>query len=177
MFTCWLIHATWEEVWFLICNFADHYSSWGGCHHRYISCMERKIRGRTGTRESQVSSLIVSYYSFQMCWVFENNYLQNLLTIMVFRLMPESVLLAPKEKKLTGRQWFQSGRATAVTFHLWWYAYHLNQLITQNSNVNVTLIPNSFYLFFSERCSSSQRRFWWKWWRRNRFWWWFRRLV
>ncbi|XWS16249.1 hypothetical protein CRYUN_Cryun34aG0068800 [Craigia yunnanensis] len=30
------------------------------------------------------------------------------------KLMPESALTAPKEKKLTGRQWFESGRATAV---------------------------------------------------------------
>lgn len=29
------------------------------------------------------------------------------------KLMPESALTAPKEKKLTGRQWFESGRATA----------------------------------------------------------------
>ncbi|XWS12043.1 hypothetical protein CRYUN_Cryun37aG0056700 [Craigia yunnanensis] len=29
------------------------------------------------------------------------------------KLMPESPLTAPKEKKLTGRQWFESGRATA----------------------------------------------------------------
>ncbi|TXG46404.1 hypothetical protein EZV62_028094 [Acer yangbiense] len=29
------------------------------------------------------------------------------------KLMPESALAAPKEKKLTGRQWFESGRATA----------------------------------------------------------------
>lgn len=29
--------------------------------------------------------------------------------------MPESALTAPKEKKLTGRQWFESGRATAVS--------------------------------------------------------------
>ncbi|KAL5755801.1 hypothetical protein ACOSQ2_020547 [Xanthoceras sorbifolium] len=28
------------------------------------------------------------------------------------KLMPESALSAPKEKKLTGRQWFESGRAT-----------------------------------------------------------------
>ncbi|XP_022715111.1 RWD domain-containing protein 1-like [Durio zibethinus] len=28
------------------------------------------------------------------------------------KLMPESALTAPKEKKLTGRQWFESGRAT-----------------------------------------------------------------
>ncbi|KMZ71910.1 putative Rwd domain-containing protein [Zostera marina] len=28
------------------------------------------------------------------------------------KLMPEAVLLAPKEKKLSGRQWFQSGRAS-----------------------------------------------------------------
>lgn len=28
--------------------------------------------------------------------------------------MPESALTAPKEKKLTGRQWFESGRAAAV---------------------------------------------------------------
>lgn len=28
--------------------------------------------------------------------------------------MPESALTAPKEKKLTGRQWFESGRASAV---------------------------------------------------------------
>lgn len=31
------------------------------------------------------------------------------------KLMPESALTAPKEKKLTGRQWFESGRATAVS--------------------------------------------------------------
>ncbi|KAH7547192.1 hypothetical protein FEM48_Zijuj01G0283400 [Ziziphus jujuba var. spinosa] len=30
------------------------------------------------------------------------------------KLMPESALTAPKEKKLTGRQWFESGRASAV---------------------------------------------------------------
>lgn len=30
--------------------------------------------------------------------------------------MPESALTAPKEKKLTGRQWFESGRASAVIF-------------------------------------------------------------
>ncbi|XP_059457157.1 uncharacterized protein LOC132187023 [Corylus avellana] len=29
------------------------------------------------------------------------------------KLMPESALTAPKEKKLTGRQWFESGRAAA----------------------------------------------------------------
>ncbi|KAJ0986484.1 hypothetical protein J5N97_004840 [Dioscorea zingiberensis] len=29
------------------------------------------------------------------------------------KLMPESALTAPKEKKLTGRQWFESGRAQA----------------------------------------------------------------
>ncbi|XVF25096.1 hypothetical protein REPUB_Repub13aG0184500 [Reevesia pubescens] len=29
------------------------------------------------------------------------------------KLMPESALMAPKEKKLTGRQWFESGRASA----------------------------------------------------------------
>ncbi|XP_048329321.1 uncharacterized protein LOC107403957 [Ziziphus jujuba] len=29
------------------------------------------------------------------------------------KLMPESALTAPKEKKLTGRQWFESGRASA----------------------------------------------------------------
>ncbi|KAK3220140.1 hypothetical protein Dsin_014110 [Dipteronia sinensis] len=29
------------------------------------------------------------------------------------KLMPESALTAPKEKKLSGRQWFESGRATA----------------------------------------------------------------
>lgn len=29
------------------------------------------------------------------------------------KLLPESALVAPKEKKLTGRQWFQSGRASA----------------------------------------------------------------
>ncbi|XP_077211376.1 ubiquitin-conjugating enzyme family protein [Tasmannia lanceolata] len=29
------------------------------------------------------------------------------------KLMPESALLAPKEKKLAGRQWFESGRAVA----------------------------------------------------------------
>ncbi|ONK69986.1 uncharacterized protein A4U43_C05F29020 [Asparagus officinalis] len=29
------------------------------------------------------------------------------------KLMPESALSAPKEKKLTGRQWFESGRASA----------------------------------------------------------------
>ncbi|KVH92984.1 RWD domain-containing protein, partial [Cynara cardunculus var. scolymus] len=29
------------------------------------------------------------------------------------KLLPESALIAPKEKKLTGRQWFQSGRASA----------------------------------------------------------------
>ncbi|PKI62320.1 hypothetical protein CRG98_017321 [Punica granatum] len=28
------------------------------------------------------------------------------------KLMPESALTAPKEKKLTGRQWFESGRAS-----------------------------------------------------------------
>ena len=28
--------------------------------------------------------------------------------------MPESALTAPKEKKLSGRQWFESGRAAAV---------------------------------------------------------------
>ncbi|MBA0807594.1 hypothetical protein Gohar_023389 [Gossypium harknessii] len=27
--------------------------------------------------------------------------------------MPESALTAPKEKKLTGRQWFENGRASA----------------------------------------------------------------
>ncbi|MBA0678033.1 hypothetical protein Goari_019399 [Gossypium aridum] len=32
------------------------------------------------------------------------------------KLMPESALTAPKEKKLSGRQWFESGRATAVTY-------------------------------------------------------------
>lgn len=32
----------------------------------------------------------------------------------ILRLMPESALSAPKEKKLTGRQWFESGRASAV---------------------------------------------------------------
>ncbi|GAB4842432.1 hypothetical protein Ancab_012404 [Ancistrocladus abbreviatus] len=30
------------------------------------------------------------------------------------KLMPESALTAPKEKKLTGRQWFESGRAAAA---------------------------------------------------------------
>lgn len=35
--------------------------------------------------------------------------------VSTFRLMPESALTAPKEKKLTGRQWFESGRATAVS--------------------------------------------------------------
>ncbi|KAG5000704.1 hypothetical protein JHK87_021776 [Glycine soja] len=30
------------------------------------------------------------------------------------KLMPESVLSAPKEKKLSGRQWFESGRAKGV---------------------------------------------------------------
>ncbi|KAG4146088.1 hypothetical protein ERO13_D05G135550v2 [Gossypium hirsutum] len=29
------------------------------------------------------------------------------------KLMPESALTAPKEKKLTGRQWFENGRASA----------------------------------------------------------------
>jgi len=28
--------------------------------------------------------------------------------------MPDSALSAPKEKKLTGRQWFESGRAVAA---------------------------------------------------------------
>jgi len=28
--------------------------------------------------------------------------------------MPESVLSAPKEKKLSGRQWFESGRAVLL---------------------------------------------------------------
>ncbi|KAK7255534.1 hypothetical protein RIF29_28947 [Crotalaria pallida] len=31
------------------------------------------------------------------------------------KLMPESVLAAPKEKKLTGRQWFESGRAKGAS--------------------------------------------------------------
>ncbi|KAI3802734.1 hypothetical protein L1987_30875 [Smallanthus sonchifolius] len=30
------------------------------------------------------------------------------------KLMPESALAAPKEKRLTGRQWFESGRASSV---------------------------------------------------------------
>ena len=30
--------------------------------------------------------------------------------------MPESALTAPKEKKLTGRQWFESGRAAGVIY-------------------------------------------------------------
>lgn len=30
------------------------------------------------------------------------------------KLMPDSALTAPKEKKLTGRQWFESGRAVAA---------------------------------------------------------------
>jgi hypothetical protein len=29
--------------------------------------------------------------------------------------MPESALTAPKEKKLTGRQWFESGRHAMVS--------------------------------------------------------------
>ncbi|PKU82745.1 hypothetical protein MA16_Dca015142 [Dendrobium catenatum] len=32
------------------------------------------------------------------------------------KLMPESALTAPKDKRLTGRQWFESGRAAAVIF-------------------------------------------------------------
>lgn len=30
--------------------------------------------------------------------------------------MPESALAAPKEKRLSGRQWFESGRAAAVCY-------------------------------------------------------------
>lgn len=33
-----------------------------------------------------------------------------------YRLMPEAALTAPKEKRLTGRQWFESGRAAAVIY-------------------------------------------------------------
>lgn len=43
-----------------------------------------------------------------------------------FRLMPDSALAVTKEKRLSGRQWFESGRASAVlsssqliTFLLW----------------------------------------------------------
>lgn len=36
--------------------------------------------------------------------------------ISTFRLMPDSALNAPKEKKLTGRQWFESGRASGVIY-------------------------------------------------------------
>ncbi|KAJ4867497.1 Uncharacterized protein Rs2_50955 [Raphanus sativus] len=34
------------------------------------------------------------------------------LAIELTKLMPESALTAPKEKKLTGRQWFESGKAS-----------------------------------------------------------------
>ncbi|KAJ0579309.1 hypothetical protein HanHA300_Chr04g0116551 [Helianthus annuus] len=30
------------------------------------------------------------------------------------RLMPESALTAPKEKRLNGREWFESGRASSA---------------------------------------------------------------
>lgn len=39
----------------------------------------------------------------------------KLLWVIFSRLMPESALTAPKDKKLTGRQWFESGRASTVT--------------------------------------------------------------
>jgi len=50
------------------------------------------------------------YYKFEMPICFN------------FRLMPESVLTAPKEKKLGGRQWFESGRAVP-SFPNYSYSY------------------------------------------------------
>lgn len=41
--------------------------------------------------------------------------------------MPESALTAPKEKKITGRQWFESGRHAAVFLkdaYLTWITFH-----------------------------------------------------
>lgn len=37
----------------------------------------------------------------------------------MYRLMPESALTAPKEKKLSGRQYFESGRHITVEFILY----------------------------------------------------------
>ena len=47
-------------------------------------------------------------YSFDL--YFHENYLYP----PIFRLMPESALTTTKEKKLSGRQWFESGRASVV---------------------------------------------------------------
>lgn len=68
--------------------------------------------------------------------------------------MPESALTAPKEKKLSGRQWFESGRASAVTFlfsspgcilkhwcHLIFYVPHAR---TEISNDRVFHVNTSF---------------------------------
>lgn len=45
--------------------------------------------------------------------VFSTFYLTNN-RFSCFRLMPDSALTAPKEKKLTGRQWFENVRASVV---------------------------------------------------------------
>lgn len=37
--------------------------------------------------------------------------------------MPESALTAPKEKKLSGRQWFESGRHAAVVLKDAYFAW------------------------------------------------------
>lgn len=58
------------------------------------------------------------------------------------RLMPESALTAPKEKKLTGRQWFESGRAIAVSNFFFLCA----KLIGKKPKCNISFMePFSFF--------------------------------
>jgi hypothetical protein len=52
-----------------------------------------------------------------------------LFTHPIFRLMPESALLASKEKKLTGRGYFESGRASAAV--LFWLSILVSDYVVR----------------------------------------------
>lgn len=52
--------------------------------------------------------------------------------------MPESALTAPKDKKLTGRQWFESGRASAVIL----FSFLLHTSLKHREMLQKTLVLN-----------------------------------
>lgn len=86
--------------------------------------MEGKVWGRVGIRASQVSFTfnwhekhISFHFQAFTCYIFVWMVICILNEFaLTFRLMPESALTAPKDKKLSGRQWFESGRASTVLY-------------------------------------------------------------
>lgn len=124
---------------------------------------ERDLKQNWPFKEpSNFSNAICKHLKFKYILFYD---LKNKFVFSISRLMPESALSAPKEKRLSGRQWFESGRASSVVrFSVLIYVKKENGL----NGIN-RFIKRIMLLFLAERCSTNGR---WIWRRRWRFWFW-----